>query len=75
MTPKKKAPSTIKVGKRTYDKAYVGPFSKTEAYKHAASIRKRGLASRARKFGNEWHVYAGDFYTEKAYKRAVKRGR
>jgi len=70
-----KSPKRIKVGNKYYDKAYVGPFSKTEAYKHAASIRKRGLASRARKFSDGWHVYAGDFYTEKAYKRAVKRGR
>jgi len=72
---KKKAPNTIKVGRKTYDKAYVGPFSKKDAYAHSASLRKRGLAARAKKFDDGYHVYAGDFYTEAHLKRAQKRGR
>jgi len=75
MASKKKAPSTIKVGKKSYDKAYVGPFSKKDAYAHTASLRKRGLAARARKYPDGYHVYAGDFYTKALEKRAQKRGR
>ena len=68
-----KSPSQIKVGKKTYDKAYVGPFDKKYAYDRAASLRKRGMAARARKFSDGWFVYAGKFYTKAAKKRAQRR--
>ena len=73
--PMKKSPSKIKVGKKTYDKAYVGPFSKKEAYDRTASLRKKGLASRARKYPDGYHVYVGKFYTKALKKRAQRRGR
>jgi len=53
-----KSTSRIKVGNKRYDKAYVGPFSKKDAYAHSASLRKRGMPARVKKFDDGYHVYA-----------------
>jgi len=54
-----KAPSTITVNGKKYDKVYRGPHTKVEAYQRTKGFRKKGYRSKARKFGTGWYIYMG----------------
>ncbi len=50
-------PSKVRSGGKTYERPYLGPFSKQEAQKFARGFRKDGHRAVVRKYRHGWHLF------------------